>query len=55
MTFDVWVLFENLSRKFKFHYNLIRITGTLLEHIRVFMIISLIILLRMSNSGDKKL
>jgi len=27
--FDVSVFFENLSRKFKFHYNMIRIVGTL--------------------------
>jgi hypothetical protein len=31
MKFDICVFFENLSRKFKFHYNLTRITGTLHE------------------------
>jgi hypothetical protein len=29
--FDILTFFENLSRKFKFHYNLLRITGTLHE------------------------
>jgi len=35
--FDIWQFFENKSRKFKFHYNLTRITGTLREdpHVRV--------------------
>jgi hypothetical protein len=28
MKFDILVFFENLPRKFKFHYNLTRITGT---------------------------
>ena len=28
MKLDIWVFFENLSRKFKFHSNLVRITGT---------------------------
>jgi len=32
MKFDIWVFSENLSRKFKFHSNLTRITGTLHEH-----------------------
>ena len=31
MKFDIWVIFENLSRKPKFYYNLTRITGTLHE------------------------
>jgi len=29
MKFEIWVFFNNLSRKFKFHYNLARISGTL--------------------------
>jgi hypothetical protein len=53
MTFDDWVLFENLSRKFNFHYNLTRKTGTLLERLCTFMITSHRILLRLSNTGDK--
>jgi hypothetical protein len=28
MKFDILVFFENLSRKVKFYYNMIRITGT---------------------------
>ena len=31
MKFDIWVFLENLSRKFKFHLNLARITGILYE------------------------
>ena len=34
MTFVIWVFCENLSRKFKFHWNLTRITGTLREDLR---------------------
>ena len=37
---DIWEFFEERSRKFKFHYNVTRITGTLHEHIITFMIIS---------------
>ena len=29
MNVDIWVFFENLSRKYKFHYNRIKITCTL--------------------------
>ena len=31
MKFDIWVFFENLSRRFTFHESLTRITGTLHE------------------------
>ena len=31
MKFDIWVLFKILSRKFKFHWNLARITGSVCE------------------------
>jgi hypothetical protein len=31
MKFDIWVFFENLSREFKFHWILTRITATLHE------------------------
>jgi len=31
MKFDIWVFFENLSRKYKFHYNRIRLTGTVMK------------------------
>jgi len=39
MKFDVWVFFENLWRKFKFHYNLTVVTGTLREDLCTFMIV----------------
>jgi hypothetical protein len=44
--------FENLLKKFKFDYNLTRITGTLHEDICIFMI-SCWMLLRMRNISDK--
>jgi len=53
MKFYIWVFFENLSRKFKFHYNLTIITGTLHEDRYTFLIISRSILLRMRNVSDK--
>jgi hypothetical protein len=28
MKFDIWMFFENMSRKFKFHYNIIRMTDS---------------------------
>ena len=45
--------FENLSRNFKFLYNLSRITGTLYEDQYTFFIISCHILLRMKNVAEK--
>ena len=33
MKFDIWLFFETLSTKFKVHYYLIRITGTLHEDV----------------------
>jgi hypothetical protein len=51
--FESWVFFENLSRKFKFHSYLTRITGTLHEDVCVFMIVSRWILLRMRNISEK--
>jgi len=53
MKFDIWDFFENLLRKFKFHYNMTRITGTLHDDIRICMIISLSVLLRMRKFSDK--
>jgi len=38
MKFDISVFFLNLLRKFKFHYNLTTITGTLHEDQCTFMI-----------------
>jgi hypothetical protein len=42
-----------MLRKFKFHYNLTRITGTLHEDQYTFLIISPSFLLRMRNVPDK--
>jgi len=44
---------KNLSRKFKFNYNLIRITDSLHEDLGTFMITSLWMLLRMISVSDK--
>jgi hypothetical protein len=51
--FDIWAFFENLPRKFKFHKNVTRITGTLHGDLCTCMIISLWILLRMRNAPDE--
>jgi hypothetical protein len=42
-----------VSRQFKFHYNVTRITGTLHEDLCTFMVTSRWILLRMRNIWDK--
>jgi len=42
MNLDMLGFFENLSRKFKFGHNVTRITGTLGEDLRTFMISSYI-------------
>ena len=39
--------FENLSKKFKFHFNMTRMTGTLREDLFEFLFISRSVLLRM--------
>jgi hypothetical protein len=51
--FGIWVFFENLSTKFKFHWNLTGTTGTLHEDLRTFMIVPFCPLLRMKNISDK--
>ena len=53
MKLDIWAFFENLSRKFKFHENLTRITGTVHEDVCTFMIISHSVPLRMRNVSEK--
>ena len=53
MKFNIWLFFENTSRKFWFHQNLTRITGTLNEEQYTFLIISRLVLLRMRNVSDK--
>jgi len=39
MEFDVSLFFENLSRKFKFHENPVKITGALFEYLCTLMLI----------------
>ena len=53
MIFDIWVFFENLSRKFKIHLNRAGKMGTLLEDQYIFIITSCSVLLRMRNGSDK--
>ena len=53
MKFDISVVFENLSRKFNFHYNLTRIAVTLHEALCTFMIISCSVLLRIRSNSHK--
>jgi hypothetical protein len=50
---DIWVFCENMSRKFKFHQHLTNITGTLLEDLCTFMIMSCQTLLRIWSVSDK--
>jgi hypothetical protein len=49
--FDIWGVFNNMFTKFKIHYNLTRITGTLHEDLHTF--ISRLILLRVRNVSNK--
>jgi hypothetical protein len=53
MKFDIWEFFENLSRKFKFCYNLTWITGTSHEDVCKF-VISQWIVLGIRNFSDKR-
>jgi hypothetical protein len=53
MKFGILLLFENLSRKFKFHSNLTGITDTLHEDQYTLTIISRSVLLRMKNVSEK--
>ena len=53
MKFGISVLFENISRKFKFYQNVARITGPLHGDKYAFLIISLQIFFRMRNISDK--
>ena len=53
MKSDIRVFFENLSRAFKFHWNLTIIKGTLHEDQYTFLIICRSVLLRMRNVSDK--
>jgi hypothetical protein len=51
--FDIWVFFENLPWKLKFHWNFARIRGTLHEDIFAFITICRWIFLRMGNVSDR--
>jgi hypothetical protein len=53
LKFDIWVFFENLCRKFKFYWNLTRITDTLRERVCRVMVTSRWILLRTKNISEK--
>jgi hypothetical protein len=55
MKFDIWLFFffRNLLRKFKFRWNLTRITGTLHEDVLTFKTLSRWIILRMRNVLDR--
>jgi hypothetical protein len=52
MRLDIGAFFENLSRKFKFHLNMTRITSTLHDDVCAFMI-SRRILLRVRYVSEK--
>jgi len=54
MKFGIWERFQNLSRNFKFHYTMKRITGTLHEDLCTFIIISRSFLLRIRNISEKR-
>ena len=53
LKFDIWVFFENLSRKFKFHLNPGYNNGYLHEDVRVFVVISRCILRSMKTVSHK--
>ena len=53
MKLIIWVFFENLLTKFKFHYNLTRIRGTLHEDQCTFLILCSSFLFRMRNIAGK--
>ena len=49
----IWVFFKNLSREFKFYWNLTRIMGTLHEEQNTFLIISRYVVLEWEMSETK--
>jgi hypothetical protein len=53
--FEIWYLsiFLNMSRKFRFHYNLTRVAGNLHTHQYTILIVSCWSLLRFWNFSDK--
>ena len=52
MKFDIRVVLKNLSRRFKFHYIMTRITGTVHEDQYIFLI-SHSVILRMRNISER--
>jgi hypothetical protein len=46
-------MFRKSAKKFKFHYNITRITGTLQEDLYTFLNIFRSVLLRIKNVSDK--
>ena len=53
MKCDIWVFFENLSRKYNFNWNLSRIAGIVLEDLYTFLIMSRSVLLEMRKVSYK--
>ena len=53
MEFDIWLFFRKSFGKFKFHWSLTRITGTLHEDVGTFVTVYDVFLLRMRNISDK--
>jgi len=51
---DIYVFFENMERKFKFHYNRTKITGSLHDAVFTYMIIPRSIRLRTRNASHEK-
>ena len=54
MKFEIRVFFENLSRKFKFGYNMTKVLGTSHDTLCTFMIISRRSFLRMRNVQGRR-
>jgi len=53
MKFDIGVFFENMSGKFKLHWNRTSITGALHENQCIFFIMSLSVLIRMRRDSHR--
>jgi hypothetical protein len=49
----IWIFFENLSGKFKLHWNRTRILSALHENQRTFLIMSRSVLIRMRGDSDR--
>ena len=53
MKFDIRVFLKDLLLRFKFHYNLTRIMGTLYKDLCTFVIMSRSVIPRMRNISDR--